>query len=101
MKNENEEIARIYSTITLSIVLNNNKWIARIISLFLQNLAMDKISFNHIMTQGGQIHWFNVSTVDLRLTRTLKNSSLLLTRGNFHFPLDHFLNNFTLDNSNS
>ena len=28
------------------------------------------------------------------------NSNLSLTRSNFHFPSDHFLYNFTLDNSN-
>ena len=28
------------------------------------------------------------------------NSNLPLTRSNFHFPSDHFLYNFTLDNSN-
>ena len=31
----------------------------------------------------------------------LYNSNLSLTRSNFHFPSDHFLYNFTLDNSNS
>ena len=36
----------------------------------------------------------------LRLPRTLCNSNLPLTRSNFHFPSDHFLYNFTLDNSN-
>ena len=37
----------------------------------------------------------------LPVTRTLYNSNLLLTRSNFHFPSEHFLYNFTLDNSNS
>ena len=36
----------------------------------------------------------------LPVTRTLYNSNLPLTRSNFHFPLDHFLYNFTLNNSN-
>ena len=37
----------------------------------------------------------------LPVTRTLYNSNLPLTRSNFYFPSDHFLYNFTLDNSNS
>ena len=37
----------------------------------------------------------------LPITRTLCNSNLPLTRSNFHFPSEHFLYNFTLDNSNS
>ena len=36
----------------------------------------------------------------LPITRTLCNSNLPLTRSNFHFPSEHFLYNFTLDNSN-
>ena len=36
----------------------------------------------------------------LPATRTLYNSNLPLTQSNFHFPSDHFLYNFTLDNSN-
>lgn len=34
------------------------------------------------------------------VTWTLDNSTFLLTRRNFHFPLGHFLHNFNLDNSN-
>ena len=34
------------------------------------------------------------------VTRTLYNSNLPRTRGNFHFLSDSFLHNFTLDNSN-
>ena len=37
----------------------------------------------------------------LPVTWTLYNSSLPLTRSNFHSPSDHFLYNFTLDNWNS
>ena len=33
-------------------------------------------------------------------TQTLYNSNLLLIQSNFHFPLDHFQYNFTLDNWN-
>ena len=36
----------------------------------------------------------------LPVTRTLYNSNLPLTRSNFYFPSEHFLYNFTLDNSN-
>ena len=36
----------------------------------------------------------------LPVTRTLYNSNLPLTRSFFHFPSDHFPNNFTLNNSN-
>ena len=35
----------------------------------------------------------------LPITRTLANSSLALSRSNFHFPSGHFLYNFTRDNS--
>ena len=35
----------------------------------------------------------------LPVTRTLYNSNLPLTRSNFHFPSEHFLYNFTLENS--
>ena len=34
------------------------------------------------------------------LSALLYNSNLPLTRGNFYFPTDHFLYNFTLENSN-
>ena len=36
----------------------------------------------------------------LPVTRTLYNSNLPLTRSYFHFPSDHFLYIFTLNNSN-
>ena len=36
----------------------------------------------------------------LLVTPTLYNSNFPLTQSNFHFPSDHFLHSFTLDNSN-
>ena len=39
-------------------------------------------------------------TSDIYCDVTLDNSSLLLTRSRFRIPSDHFLYNFTLDNSN-
>ena len=43
-------------------------------------------------------HTFTV--ILLSITRTLDNSSVLLTRSNFRFPSGHFLHNFTHENSN-
>ena len=37
----------------------------------------------------------------LPVTQTLYNLNFLLTPSNFHFPSDHFLYNFALDNSKS
>ena len=55
--------------------------------------------------QGQDAYGFHVDLIELYsrlpVTRTLYNSNLPLTQSNFHFPSDHFLYNFNLDNSNS
>ena len=45
------------------------------------------------------VHTFTVILDSV--TRTLDNSNLSLTRTNFHFPSNNFVNDFTLDNSNN
>ena len=49
----------------------------------------------------GELNYKPLKYSRLPVTRTLYNSNLPLTRSNFQFPSDHFLYNFTLDNSNS